>query len=303
MYIIIKNTLILFRNQALSASEMVLLTLRFYASGSFLITIGDFAGIHKSTASRIINKVSRAIAQLSPLYIKFPNTEEDIQRLRQKFYNIARFPRCIGALDCTHIKIQSPGGNNSEAYRNRKNFFSINVQTICDPDLKILDIVARWPGSAHDSTIFNNSNIRERFERGELGDNLLVGDSGYPIKSYLITPLLRPVRNEEHLFNESQIRTRNPVERCYGVWKRRFPVLALGIRLNLDRVEAVIVATAVLHNIACERNEEIPPIDTEVEAAIQLINNVPNIINNNENNITINNSTRLTLINEYFSRL
>lgn len=85
--------------------------------------------------------------------------------------------------------------------------------------------------------------------------------------------------------------------------EKRFPVLALGIRLNLDRVEAVIVATAVLHNIACERNEEIPPIDTEVEATIQLINNVPNIINNNENNITINNSTRLTLINEYFSRL
>lgn len=232
LYIII-NILILSRNQALSASEMVLLTLRFYASGSFLITTGDFSGIHKSTASKVINKVSRAIAQLSPLYIKFPNTEEEIGRLRQKFYNIAKFPRCIGALDCTHIKIQSPGDNNSEAYRNRKNFFSINVQTICSPDLKILDIVARWPGSTHDSTIFNNSNIRGRFERGELGDNLLVGDSGYPVKTYLITPLLRPAKNEEQLFNESQIRTRNPVKRCYGVWKRRFPILALGIRLNL----------------------------------------------------------------------
>lgn len=300
LYIII-NILILSRNQALSASEMVLLTLRFYASGSFLITTGDFSGIHKSTASKVINKVSRAIAQLSPLYIKFPNTEEEIGRLRQKFYNIAKFPRCIGALDCTHIKIQSPGGNNSEAYRNRKNFFSINVQTICSPDLKILDIVARWPGSAHDSTIFNNSNIRGRFERGELGGNLLVGDSGYPVKTYLITPLLRPAKNEEHLFNESQIRTRNPVERCYGVWKRRFPILALGIRLNLDRVEAVIVATAVLHNIACERNEEIPLTDTEVEAAIHVVNNMPNNINGNT--ITINNSTRLSLINEYFSRL
>lgn len=63
--------------------------------------------------------------------------------------------------------------------------------------------------------------------------------SGYPVKTYLITPLLRPAKNEEQLFNESQIRTRNPVERCYGVWKRKFPFLALGIRLNLDRVKAL----------------------------------------------------------------
>lgn len=107
---------------------------------------------------------------------------------------------------------------------------------------------------------------------------------------------MRPVRNEEQLFNESQIRTRNPVGRCYGVWKRRFPILALSIRLKLDQVEAVIVITAVLHIISCERNEEHPPIDEEVEAAIEIINNVLNIIN--ENNVVINNSTRLTLINE-----
>lgn len=87
------------------------------------------------------------------------------------------------------------------------------------------------------------------------------------------------------------------------LWKRRLSVLALGIRLNLDRVEAVMIATAVLHNIACKRNEEIPPIHAEVGAAIQLIHNVLNIINNNENSITVNNSTRLTLLNEYFSRL
>lgn len=59
----------------------------------------------------------------------------------------------------------------------------------------------------------------------------------------------------------------------------------------------MIVATAVLYNIACERNEEIPLTDTEVEAAIHVTNNI------NGNTITINNSTRLSLINKYFSRL
>ncbi|KAJ8940706.1 hypothetical protein NQ318_009109 [Aromia moschata] len=53
-------------------------------------------------------------------------------------------------------------------------------------------------------------------ERRVYGDGLLVGDSGYAIKPYLITPLSNPNNPAEHLFNEAQIRTRNPIERCFG---------------------------------------------------------------------------------------
>ncbi|KAJ8935647.1 hypothetical protein NQ318_010555 [Aromia moschata] len=53
-------------------------------------------------------------------------------------------------------------------------------------------------------------------ENHEFLDSLIVGDSGgYPIKSYLITPLLQTRNAAEALFNESQIRTRNVVERTY----------------------------------------------------------------------------------------
>lgn len=71
--------------------------------------MGDFAGIHKSTASRIITKVTRALASLAPQYIKMPSTDEEITDAKRKFYEIARFPKTIGAIDCTHVKIQSPG--------------------------------------------------------------------------------------------------------------------------------------------------------------------------------------------------
>lgn len=48
--------------------------------------------------------------------------------------------------------------------------------------------------------------------------------------------MLNPITNVENTFNESQIRTRNPIERSYGVWKRRFPILSLGINVrNLSR--------------------------------------------------------------------
>ncbi|KAJ8977114.1 hypothetical protein NQ317_005242 [Molorchus minor] len=167
---------------------------------------------------------------------------DEVNDVRQAFFDMARFSKCIGAIDCTHVKLQSPGGD-----------------TVGDPSLRIRDIVVRWPGSAHDSHIFRNSNLYANFKTGRFGDSLLVGDNGYPIKPYLITPL-RNVRNEAEalLFNESQIRTRNVVERSYGVSKRRFPALAMGMRVHLDTAQAITVATAILHNIACNENEQVP---------------------------------------------
>lgn len=283
---------------------MVLTTLRFLATGSFLQVVGDFGGIHKSTASRKICMVLEEIAQLGQQFIKMPRTEAEMNSERQGFFNIARLPRCIGALDCTHIKIESPGGAIGENFRNRKGFFSYNVQAICSSDLKFQNIVCRWPGSAHDSNIFRNSRVRNDFENGIYGDNFLVADSGYAIKQYIITPLLNPETRAEHLFNESQIRTRNPIERAFGVLKRRFPILSLGIRLKQEKVETVIIAAVVLHNIALSLGDAEPPeINDEIAAAIELTNNVTHNITTGHIEGGINNSVRYTLINTYFQNL
>lgn len=67
------------------------------------------------------------------------------------------------------------GDHDGEIYRNRKSYFSINTQIVAGEDLKILDIVARWPGSTHDSTIFNSSQLRARFEGGQFQNAVLLG--------------------------------------------------------------------------------------------------------------------------------
>lgn len=171
---------------------------------------------------------------------------------------------------------------------------------MCDANLKITNIVARWPGSAHDSNSLRNSRIYAKFESGEFKESLIVADSGYPNKNYIMTPLLNVSSPEENLYNESQIRTRNCVERSYGVWKRRFPILSLGIRLNFQKVQAVIVATAVLHNICCMNKEEnLPELSEHIELAVQNVNNVPH----NRHNSRPNNTQRRLLINDYFRNL
>lgn len=71
-------------------------------------------------------------------------------------------------------------------------------------------------------------------------------------------------------YNESLIRTRNTVERSYGVWKRRFPILATGINVKITSSQSIIVATAVLHNIACDFGEATPRVTTELESSIKI---------------------------------
>ncbi|KAK4885926.1 hypothetical protein RN001_002197 [Aquatica leii] len=261
-------------NNSVSPMNQLLTALRFYASAGHLTAIADYMRMHTLTASRIVKKVTEAIAELYGRYINMPHTENDIRSVQNKFYRIARFPR-------TSI----PGCDDGEIFRNRKSYFSINIQAVCGANLKIVDVVARWPGSTHDATVFMNS------------------DSGYPIKNYFLTPLSNPNNRQERLYNESHIRSRNVVERLFGVWKRRFPILAYGIRLKLDTAMAVIVATAVLHNIALEINEELPPCPNDLERE-----NLKNLIENGQINYIHNEEIRLDhvrrdLINNYFANL
>ena len=118
------------------------------------------------------------------------------------FFTCSDLPGVTGTIDCTHVPIQSPGGQDGEIYRNRKWCFSINVQLICDCSGYISDVVARWPGSVHDSTIFDNSHVRALLETCQ-EEGYLVGDSGYACRRYLLTPLLSPISNAEQAYNRA----------------------------------------------------------------------------------------------------
>ena len=150
------------------------------------------------------------------------------------------------------------GGQNAENFRNRKGYFSINVQTVSDAQLRIRNVVGRWPGATNDRLIFNNSRIKAQLNGGVFGNSLILGDSGYTLDNHVMIPLANPVTRAENLYNESHIRTRNVVERQYGIWKRRFQILRLEIRVLMPTILAIIVATPVLHNIAINDPE---PLD------------------------------------------
>lgn len=88
---------------------MVLITLRFYATGTFYKTMGDIFGVSNSTVCLVITRVSHALAKLCTKYIYFPKTSKELKNIERGFFEIAKFPRVAAALDCTHVKIMSPG--------------------------------------------------------------------------------------------------------------------------------------------------------------------------------------------------
>ena len=65
------------RKHAISTEEQVLITLRFFASGSFLQVRGDTFGCDKGTVSRIARRVSLALAARHEIFITFPTTNEE----------------------------------------------------------------------------------------------------------------------------------------------------------------------------------------------------------------------------------
>nr|XP_022307569.1 putative nuclease HARBI1 [Crassostrea virginica] len=170
------------------------------------------------------------------------------------------------------VKIIAPKENEND-YMCRKGYYALNIQMMCDSRFKIRDIVAKWPGSVHDSWIFRESYLSRELERGQL-NGVLLGDSGYPLKPYLMTPYTFADTLAAQNYNSAHCKTRVTIEQTYGIIKKRFNSLHSGLRTCPLTACRIIVACVVLHNIGLERGDilrEVPQIDMVVQAGINQI--------------------------------
>jgi hypothetical protein len=171
------------RNHAVSTNLQVLTALRYYATGSFQELLGDSHGLSKATLSRIILRVTNAIVRTHSGKISFPRTAAERTDCKQGFYNVAGFPNVLGCVDGTLIPIKTPH-DDEHLYVSRKGGHALNVQVVCDSGLRFTNAVVRYPGSTHDSFIWNNCSLNEKFSTGQITDGWLLGDSGYDFAAY-----------------------------------------------------------------------------------------------------------------------
>ncbi|KAJ1152363.1 hypothetical protein NDU88_005138 [Pleurodeles waltl] len=269
----------------------VLSVLNFLASGSFQTTVAMASGMSQPIFSNVLSRVLSALLKHMRSYIVFPQLE-DLPAVKGDFYALGHIPNIIGAIDGTHVAFVPPR-RKEQVYRNRKNCHSMNVQMVCLADQYISHVNAKYPGSVHDAYILRNSSIP--YVMGQLQRHrvCLIGDSGYPNLSWLLTPVRKPRTRAEERYNEAD---RRIIERTFGLLKARFRCLHLiggSLYYSPKKVCQIIVAYCMLHNLAVRRQvpllqEDEPdvglvpavePVDSEEEEAEEEdIDNRNNII-------------------------
>ena len=119
--------------------------------------------------------------------------------------------------------------------------------------MRFTDVFVGWSGSAHDTTVFDDSDLGRLSAMNE--HIILLGD-----KAYFLTPtLLIPYKDGRDLdnsserlrFNKAHYSTRIVIERAFGCMKGRFRRLMYTIdSLDLCFIVKLIQSGCVLHNIA-----------------------------------------------------
>ena len=220
--------------------------------------VGDAHGLSPRATSNCIHTVANAICDNMQRFIHWPD-EHEIRTCKVDFYQNETWPSIVGLIDGTHIPLYTPFRPADEAvYVNRKGFHSLNVQIVCDRNLKIFNLDARFPGSCHDAYILRNSHVWERFASNSMPNSWLLGDSGYPLKRWLLTPFLNPTNDGEERYNTRHKQIRSAVERCNGVLKMRWRCLTKPMMFQPPRSSRIVAACGALHNFALAHGITLP---------------------------------------------
>ncbi|XP_011686365.1 PREDICTED: putative nuclease HARBI1, partial [Wasmannia auropunctata] len=113
--------------------------------------------VGKATALKSVRRVMKALTELAPHFITWPN-EERAKEIHNGFFAISAFPKVLGAIDGTHINIPAPH-ENPECYVNRKGHHSIQLQAICDHQCRFIHCYIGNVGSVHDQRVFRLSEV------------------------------------------------------------------------------------------------------------------------------------------------
>ncbi|XP_070382829.1 putative nuclease HARBI1 [Dermacentor albipictus] len=230
------------RATGLSVERKVLCALRFFATGSFQASVGseETIRVSQSTVSECVRRVAEAVVNAGARnkWVRFPKTAEEKAAVKEGFLRRGVIPGVIGCVDGSLIAIIAPKGERKAVFMCRKGYYALNCMFICDADMKILALDPLRPGSDHDVFVWRTTWLRRRFQAGRIvnAGEYLLGDSGYPLEPWLLTPVPGhpPVHTAEGQYNTAQAAMRS-----------RYRTLLY----EPERAANIVAACAVLHNL------------------------------------------------------
>ncbi|KAJ3655943.1 hypothetical protein Zmor_015050 [Zophobas morio] len=148
-----------------SSEKSLLVFLWFIPHPDFLHSIGNRFNIVPSTVMKIVNACLYIVVRLKHKYIFWPKTPEEFEHIENGF---TTYPGVIGAIDGSHINLKVPTTQH-DSYIDRYVQHSINLMAICTSQHILTYIFIGFPGSAHDSRVFSNSQFFQNIEARNSG--------------------------------------------------------------------------------------------------------------------------------------
>ena len=245
------------RSNPIDPLLQVLIALDVLAHGSYAQKVASRYHVGKSSVDRVVKRFCAAVNTCLASEMRWPS-EAALRDIKESFYRIANMPGVVGLVDGMLVKIQKPPGR-CQDYMCRKNYYAINCVVCAGPDNIIYAANASWPGSVHDTRALEGSGFTQRLMQTQHGH--VLGDNGYPLRDWLLTPILRPQNRAEIRYNSAHSRTRVRIEHTFGILKARFAVLSRGPMSKNPATASQMMGTCfILHNIATRQRDHISPL-------------------------------------------
>lgn len=185
------------------------------------------------------------------------------------FREFSGLPGVVGAIDGTHFHIRKPIDSPEDYYYFKSGGFTMQCQAVVDKARKFIDLSVGMPGSTNDARQLRRSMLYEKATSSNLFNPAdavegftpyLIGDKGYPVFPWLITPY-RDIPGgrrsvQEQLFNRRLSRARSVVENAFGILKQTFRELHSATDLHIRILPDVVVCCCILHNLLLDQTPE-----------------------------------------------
>ncbi len=240
-------------------------TLRFLRTGDSYVTLSALFGIGETTLGEIVPEVCGVIyRQLYHKLIGWPTDAAGTIRIMNAFAARAGLPNVVGAVDGVHIPVLMPACvTDRSLYIDRTGDTSVVFLAVCDADGRFLNVVGAMPGSTNDMRLMRNAALSRRSVARALTvggmQGYLVGDSGFKLTSWCITPYDRRggvvVSQSERRFNYRHSKTRVVIEHAFGQLKGRFRCLLKRLDCQPMHWVPIFMSCCILHNLCSMQRE------------------------------------------------
>ena len=105
---------------------------------------------------------------LHPLLVRCPSTADEFEAAMSVF-KLAGFPGCLGAMDCTHVRLWKCPASLYNAYKGKEGYPSLVFQVVVDGQRRVLSSSRGFQGSFNDKQVTQRDVFAKKIAAGVVG--------------------------------------------------------------------------------------------------------------------------------------